>query len=310
MNPEKPKSKLFKVPAKHEERGKGISSRVYMECPQGRTRSPKSAGAALEPSYVMSFCLGGRWMFRTTHFTIQSMPSFTPSLCQNKYALYFSQPSTQKGKRAAIKPAELLFRPRWCDTLVRAQLGIKLKRCSWIPQAFRNAAISMYKHWTFTLEYLLMEMFDFVSVCSQRTHLFFLLIPLTLANLKCRKFNMSVKIVTCNVNYLKMLALNRHRINKYNREGESTEWGCARFQACSTVTGAQSEKGRDLGRAHLDLWVFCISSTCIFSSSTTNNNFEQLLLYKLNLMSFTRQMFLTGVLYWIIFDMCCCIPSV
>lgn len=33
-------------------------------------------------SYVMSFCLGGRWMFLTTHFTIHSMPSLTPSLYQ------------------------------------------------------------------------------------------------------------------------------------------------------------------------------------------------------------------------------------
>lgn len=33
-----------------------------------------------QTSYVMSFCLGGRWMFLTTHFTIHSMPSFTPSL--------------------------------------------------------------------------------------------------------------------------------------------------------------------------------------------------------------------------------------
>lgn len=30
--------------------------------------------------YVMSLCRGGRWMFRTTHFTIHSMPSRTPLL--------------------------------------------------------------------------------------------------------------------------------------------------------------------------------------------------------------------------------------
>lgn len=39
---------------------------------------------ALMTSYVMSFCLGGLWMFLTTHLTIHSMPSFTPSLYQSK----------------------------------------------------------------------------------------------------------------------------------------------------------------------------------------------------------------------------------
>lgn len=36
--------------------------------------------AGLRHAYVMSLCRGGRWTFRTTHFTIHSMPSRTPLL--------------------------------------------------------------------------------------------------------------------------------------------------------------------------------------------------------------------------------------
>lgn len=41
---------------------------------------PEGGDSELPTSYVMSFCRGGRWMFLTTHFTIHSMPSLTPSL--------------------------------------------------------------------------------------------------------------------------------------------------------------------------------------------------------------------------------------
>lgn len=35
---------------------------------------------AISHTYVMSLCRGGRCTFRTTHFTIHSMPSRTPLL--------------------------------------------------------------------------------------------------------------------------------------------------------------------------------------------------------------------------------------
>lgn len=44
--------------------------------PEGAAGTSWGAGRA----YVMSLCRGGRCTFRTTHFTIHSMPSRTPWL--------------------------------------------------------------------------------------------------------------------------------------------------------------------------------------------------------------------------------------
>lgn len=52
----------------------------------------------------MSFCRGGRWMFLTTHFTIHSMPSLTPSLQAQKSlrATGISSVSIKKGRDVEI----------------------------------------------------------------------------------------------------------------------------------------------------------------------------------------------------------------
>lgn len=96
---------------------------LHGECPWGEGQSPKWEERLLGTSYVMSFCLGGLWMFLTTHFTIHSMPSFTPSLHENKYSgfsgisKFFGTGKLQGSRWQNIQNHHLLLTGNWQQTL-------------------------------------------------------------------------------------------------------------------------------------------------------------------------------------------------